>query len=239
MASRLSIALSASALVVSMLGTTSLGEAATDTLKRGVAKARSGESAASHSTSARSQRPRRGPRGPRGFRGPRGPRGLVGPPGPQGSDGPPGARGADGAPGANGQPGPPGPPGPPGFPDGDLPRGKTLRGTFSMSGLSPSTGPETSTSEISFGFVFASAPVPHFIELDQTPPPECPGTSRVPEALPGHLCVYESFASRVEVRGINGPDGDDTTYRFGARLFAYGDSPGQFFSQGTWAATSP
>jgi Collagen triple helix repeat (20 copies) len=237
MTSRLSIALSASALVISALGATSLGEAAADTLKRGVTKARSGGSAVSQAPFARAQRPRRGPRGPRGFRGPRGPRGPAGPPGPQGSAGPAGARGADGAPGANGAPGPPGPPGP--FPDGDLPRGKTLRGTFSMSGLSPTTGPETSTSEISFGFVFASAPVPHFIELDETPPPECPGTSRVPEALPGHLCVYESFVSRVTVRGINGPDGDGTTYRFGARLFAYGNSPGQFFSQGTWAATSP
>jgi hypothetical protein len=108
-----------------------------------------------------------------------------------------------------------------------------------MGGLSPSTGPDLGTTEISFGFVFASAPVPHFIELDQTPPPECPGTSLEPEALLGHLCVYESFASRAGTRGVNGPGGDDTAYRFGARLFAYGASAGFFFSQGTWAATSP
>ena len=108
-----------------------------------------------------------------------------------------------------------------------------------MGGTSPETGPDFSFSEISFGFLFASAPVPHFIEVDSTPPPECPGTSRDPQALPGHLCVYESFVSRTNVRGINGPDGDDTTYRFGARLFAYGSEPGVFISQGTWAATSP
>jgi hypothetical protein len=108
-----------------------------------------------------------------------------------------------------------------------------------MGGRSPETGPDFGFSEISFGFSFASAPVPHFIEVDSTPPPECPGTSRDPQALPGHLCVYESLVTRTDVRGINGPDGDDTTYRFGARLFAYGSEPGVFISQGTWAATSP
>jgi hypothetical protein len=108
-----------------------------------------------------------------------------------------------------------------------------------MGGLSPETGPDVDMSEISFGFRFASAPLPHFIEDGATPPPECPGTSREPEALPGHLCVYESFASRAGTRGVNGPDGDETAYRFGARLFAYGSEPGLFISQGTWAATSP
>ena len=93
--------------------------------------------------------------------------------------------------------------------------------------------------EISFGFRFASAPTPHFIELGTAPPPECPGTSLDPEALPGHLCVYESNTLRAGTRGINGPNGDDTTYRFGARLFAYGSAEGFFWSQGTWAATSP
>jgi hypothetical protein len=235
---RLPVVLAVTALIVSVLGATSLGTGAAVALKSGVEKAT--KSALSANTNRAARRPVRGPRGPRGFRGRAGPRGPIGPAGPQGAAGPTGPQGREGAIGPQGPQGPAGPPGPPGpFPDGDLPTGKTLRGTFSMGGTSPETGPDFAFSEISFGFRFASAPVPHFIEVDSTPPPECPGTSRDPEALPGHLCVYESFVERTNVRGINGPDGDDTTYRFGARLFAYGSAPGVFISQGTWAATSP
>ena len=223
------VAAAAGALVVSVLGATSLGQAGTDAVKAKLSGAVGQKETASPAG-------RRGPRGPRGRRGPRGFRGFPGPQGPTGPAGPQGNPGAPGTPGADGAPGPPGPPGP--FPDGDLPPGKTLRGTFSMGGRSPDTGPDIGMSEISFGFTFATAPVPHFIEVDATAPPECPGTSLEPEALPGHLCVYETLASRVGARGINGPGGDDTTYRFGARLFALGSEPGQFISQGTWAATS-
>jgi hypothetical protein len=235
---RLPVVLSATALIVSVLGARSLGNAAVGAVKSGVQKATA--SASSTKTSPAVRRPLRGPRGPRGFRGRVGPRGPIGPAGPQGAAGPAGPQGADGPIGPRGPSGPQGLQGPPGpFPDGDLPSGKTLRGTFSMGGRSPDTGPDTALSEISFGFQFASAPEPHFIEFGGTPPPECPGTSLEPQALPGHLCVYESLASRVGTRGINGPDGDDTTYRFGARLFALGSEPGIFISQGTWAATSP
>jgi hypothetical protein len=235
---RLPVVLAATALAVSVLGATSLGTGAAIALKSGVQKAT--DSAFSANTRPAARRPVRGPRGPRGFRGPRGPIGPAGPQGATGAAGPQGSEGPIGPQGPIGQPGPAGPQGPPGpFPDGDLPTGKTLRGTFSMGGTSPETGPDFAFSEISFGFRFASAPVPHFIEFESAPPPECPGTSRDPQALPGHLCVFESFVSRTNVRGINGPDGDDTTYRFGARLFAYGSAPGVFISQGTWAATSP
>ena len=232
---RLAVVLAATALVVSVLGATSLGTGAATALKNGVQRATT--SALSKDASPAARRPVRGPRGPRGFRGRVGPRGPTGAGGPQGAAGPAGPQGSQGPIGPPGPAGVQGPPGP--FPDGDLPTGKTLRGTFSMGGTSPQTGPDFAFSEISFGFRFASAPVPHFIEFESAPPPECPGTSREPQALPGHLCVYESLVTRTDVRGINGPDGDDTTYRFGARLFAYGSAPGVFISQGTWAATSP
>jgi hypothetical protein len=231
MTNRFPIAASAGALIVSVLGATSLGQAATDAAESKLSET-VGLTKTAAPTGRRPLRGPRGPRGPRGFRGPVGPQGPAGTAGPQGNPGPQGAPGAEGPRGLEGPPGPPGP-----FP-GDLPPGKTVRGTFSMGGLSPTTGPDVDMSEISFGFRFGSAPVPHFIEDGTTPPPECPGTSREPEALPGHLCVYESFASRAGTRGVNGPDGDDTAYRFGARLFAYGSEPGLFISQGTWAATS-
>jgi hypothetical protein len=108
-----------------------------------------------------------------------------------------------------------------------------------MGDLSDASGPNLATSEISFGFRLASAPVAHFIEEGTTPPPECPGTDIEPEALPGHLCVYETQAVQAGTRGVNGPDGDESTYRFGARLFVRSSAPGLFWSMGTWAATSP
>jgi hypothetical protein len=241
---RLAIVLSSTALVVSVLGVTSLGEAATGALRSGVSKA----TGAVRSTAARpaAQRPIRGPRGPRGRRGPRGftgaqgPAGPAGPQGPSGAEGPQGPQGDEGLQGPQGPQGEEGPQGPPGpFPEGDLPSGKTLRGTFHMGDLSDASGANLATSEISFGFRFASAPTPHFIEEGDIPPPECQGTDLAPEALSGHLCVYETQAVQVGVRGVNGPGGDDTTYRFGARLFARSSAPGLFWSMGTWAATSP
>lgn len=81
MKERLAVAISAAALFVALLGTTSLGEAARDIARSGadVAKKATGQKAAA--------RGRRGPRGPRGRRGPRG---FLGAPGEKGDKGDPG-----------------------------------------------------------------------------------------------------------------------------------------------------
>ena len=101
MQNRLPIALSLTALVVALLGSTPLGHAAASAVKTGVDKA-------SRSTHERSTvlRGPRGPRGKRGRRGPVGPRGPIGPIGLTGARGPTGATGEDGLPGADGLPGP-------------------------------------------------------------------------------------------------------------------------------------
>jgi hypothetical protein len=108
-----------------------------------------------------------------------------------------------------------------------------------MGDLSDPSGPNLATSEISFLYRLAAPPVPHFIEEDAVPPPECPGTVLLPEAAPGHLCVYEEEALRAGVRGVTGPDGDDTTFRVGAHLFVRSSAPGLYWSSGTWAVTAP
>lgn len=74
---RLAVALSAVALVVALLGTTPLGNAAEKTVKQVVRVGKAQSSSA------------RGPRGKRGPRGPRGPRGFQGPPGEKGEPGSP------------------------------------------------------------------------------------------------------------------------------------------------------
>jgi hypothetical protein len=87
---RLAVAISASALLVALLGTTSLGQAA-----RGVA--RSGANVAKQATGAHVQKSSaRGPRGRRGPRGPRGPRGFLGAPGEKGDKGDKGDSASDG-----------------------------------------------------------------------------------------------------------------------------------------------
>jgi hypothetical protein len=85
MRQRLPIALSSAALVVAVLGATSLGEAARNGAATGLSKAKQATGLGSNKSSAR--RGPRGPRGPRGYRGLRGPRGFQGPPGDLGEKG--------------------------------------------------------------------------------------------------------------------------------------------------------
>jgi hypothetical protein len=85
MRQRLPIALSAAALVVALLGATSLGEAARNGAASSYAKAKQATGLGTTESSAR--RGPRGPRGPRGYRGIRGPRGFQGPPGDTGEKG--------------------------------------------------------------------------------------------------------------------------------------------------------
>ena len=84
MRQRLPIALSVAALVVAVLGSTSLGEAARNGMASGVSKAKRAAGLTSSKTASRGPR---GRRGPRGFRGPRGPRGFLGAPGEKGDKG--------------------------------------------------------------------------------------------------------------------------------------------------------
>jgi hypothetical protein len=87
MRQRLPIAFSTAALVVALLGATSLGEAARNGVATSVENAKRASGLAATKSTAR-----RGPRGPRGRRGPRGlrgPRGFQGPPGDKGDKGDP------------------------------------------------------------------------------------------------------------------------------------------------------
>ena len=91
MKERLPIAISVAALVVAVLGSTGLGEAAQNGVTAGASKAKRATGLGAEKSSAR-----RGPRGPRGYRGYRGYRGL------RGFQGPPGDKGDKGDKGPNG-----------------------------------------------------------------------------------------------------------------------------------------
>ena len=158
----------------------------------------------------------------------RGPRGLRGVAGPQG---PPGAQGIQGI---QGLPGP--------FPEGDLPTGKTIRGTYSLG----AGGTDSyAWGHISFGFVLASAPAPHWIAAGASPPAECPGTVANPQAQAGHLCIYEDAGGfeNVGPRHVFNPTSpggpQNQTSRSGAGLFmTRGAAASDFWSYGSWAVTA-
>jgi hypothetical protein len=162
----------------------------------------------------------------------RGPRGLQGLQGLQGVRGERGERGEQGLPGAQGPPGP--------FP-GTLPSGATVRGAYSVGGTAAANNNFFSDA-ISFGFVLASAPTPHFIPLAGPTSPDCPGSAATPEANPGHLCIYEGSRVNVGVAGFNDPvtgASGSTVRPWGAEVGARSSAAGDLMERGSWAVTAP
>jgi len=150
------------------------------------------------------------------LKGNRGPQGLTGPKGDKGDQGP--------------------------FPSGNLPAGKTIRGTYA---LGAGAADSYAWDSISFGFVLSAAPIPHWIPAAGPIPAECPGTASNPQAAPGHLCVYErpggfgNVGSR-QIYDPSAPGGSgNLSSRYGAGLFMErGGLAEDFWSYGTWAVTS-
>jgi hypothetical protein len=117
-----------------------------------------------------------------------------------------------------------------------IPSGLTIRGAYLVR-----MNTETTGSGYSFGVQLASAPVVHYVNTGNTPPAECPGTKTNPQALPGHLCLYESNLST----GVTSKCVLDTTTnvcgtanRWGFGLTGTATINGAYF-WGTWAVTSP
>ena len=159
----------------------------------------------------------------------RGARGAVGPAGPQGPLGPQGAQGPQGIQGIQGPPGP--------FPEGNLPAGKTIRGTYSLYGTAVGVG-EWTYGAIQFGYRLAAPPTIHYIKDGTPPPTECPGNVGSPEAAAGHLCVYESptignVSSNRNALSQTGAEGS----RVGASVYTTPAGAGNYYTFGTWAVT--
>lgn len=125
-----------------------------------------------------------------------------------------------------------------------LPSGKTLRGTFFLNLVATAGGQEVG-SAVPFGFRLASEPTVHFVTSGGVAPAACPGTASVPEAMPGHFCMYENWALRVSAQGICGTGGASCTVtagatnRYGAYYFALSTGSGNAQTAGTWAVTAP
>jgi hypothetical protein len=148
---------------------------------------------------------------------------------------PAGPRGSEGPKGATGEPGP--------FPDGDIPSGKTLRGSFIASGHA-NAGGEHAFDAISFGFTLASKPGTNIIAPEGAATSACPGTLTSPEAAPGQLCLYLDENLNASSPTLCEPEGDFCSPSEGANeqgtvVRSASVAAGEFFSWGTWAVTTP
>jgi Collagen triple helix repeat (20 copies) len=230
---RIPIVLSATALVVALMGMTPLGEAASEQIRatfaqnagklRGFAPSKAAKKNTVVVRGANGKIGRASlPPGPRGPRGRRGPTGSTGPAGAVGATGAPGTPGAKGDKGDTGAPGP--------FPD-TLQSGKTVRGRYFFADTAEVAG-ELASEGLSFIFTLATAPTPHFIAAGGVPPAECPGTVTAPEAQPGHLCVY----SEIDLNTTPALT-EVTRYGFDAR--GNSAAAGLYGSRGHWAVTAP
>ncbi len=114
---------------------------------------------------------------------------------------------------------------------------RTIQGNYAIGGDSSNDA----WSEIDFGFALASAPEEHFIPEATVPPAECPGSVTNPQAMAGHLCVYEENSSnRDNLVIFSGATGTtNTANRWGAGLWLLPTVPGDYFSYGTWAVKAP
>lgn len=156
--------------------------------------------------------------------------------------------------------GPKGDQGEPGPYPGVLPSSTTLTGVYSVTGAATAAD-QYADSPISFGFQFASAPSVVVVGISDTPTQAaaagCPGTAADPKADPGMVCVYEmgnentallagdgtlveAGGAPARLGGYEPPTGDwGTATRYGTIVEAWSLSAGVFYSNGTWAATSP
>jgi len=117
---------------------------------------------------------------------------------------------------------------------------RTLRGQYLLAKETASAAGEIVSGDISFGLTLSAAPTRHVISSGGTPPAECPGTTAMPEALPGHLCIYEAHsnnAGTLEVQDAAGIPG--TSSPFGTMIYVLSQAAGYVESRGTWAVTMP
>jgi hypothetical protein len=125
-----------------------------------------------------------------------------------------------------------------------LESGQTLTGTFGIEFAATAIN-QRGSSAISFPFRLATAPAApsaNFIPQGGASTTNCPGTHANPTALPGNLCVYETFGLNIATRciaqtGTSYACGLADTY--GSSVFIHAAGAGQTSSVGTWAVTAP
>jgi|GEM_PF-1442392 len=143
-----------------------------------------------------------------------GPQGVAGLQGPQGL---PGAQGPAGPQGATGARGPQGPTG--GVATPVLGAGELMTGVYGGT-FYPTAAGQFFIHTYSFPFILANPIVgAHYIKFNDAPIPEYPGTKENPDALPGHLCLYERDGlNRTDpgiINPVTGAETFDASWKYG------------------------
>lgn len=123
---------------------------------------------------------------------------------------------------------------------------RTQYGVFAIDFIAPAALDQHTTG-FSFSPPLASAPSPHFILAGFPSTPQCPGSAANPQAIPGHLCLYETISLNVFQYCIShqlgtwrcdsaDPPGADP---IGAALKVSAIAPGRVVTVGVWAVTAP
>jgi hypothetical protein len=116
------------------------------------------------------------------------------------------------------------------------PRGVTLRGIYLLN-FTAALANNVGVSEISFGRLLPAAPIPHLVTSST---PECPGSADVPQAAPGHLCVYAFPSQNVSEACVSAVSGGcDNASRLGASVWVESAGEGRVYHAGAWAVTLP
>ena len=135
------------------------------------------------------------------------------------------------------------------------PAGVTVRGAYLIDFEAEAVGERGSTT-ISYGVTLDGTPTAHFIALGEDPIAECPGSASDPQAMAGHLCVYEGdvsltgstptvgghcLASVVPYDCGFATDSGSIASPWGAGLSVevLSVTGGPYFSAGSWALTTP
>lgn len=115
-----------------------------------------------------------------------------------------------------------------------LPSGATIRGAYGYAGHK-TTG-YSPTHPLPFPFALPAEPTLHVIDVGGQSSEECPGSAEDPQAMPGHVCVYQTRNDSGTALGAGNEIADG---RFGPTLFADVNDNTDFQFDGTWAATAP
>lgn len=119
------------------------------------------------------------------------------------------------------------------------PDGTTVRGVYRLRGFQAS-GPNTGASfDIFWGFEMPSNPEVHFVAAGAGATADCPGSFGDPQAVEGHLCVYETAAANSGGLSIYSSDNTaNLASKFGAGIGVSAGGLGTFYTWGSWAITA-
>jgi hypothetical protein len=110
-----------------------------------------------------------------------------------------------------------------------------IRGTYDIIGYANAAGAELADN-LSFGWSLPAAPITHYINDGAAPPAGCSGSVEAPNALPGHLCIFEAQANLAnQRRTINAGGSYGLASTFGAGVTVTTTGAGNVYVYGSWA----